>query len=220
MTNTVTPTFIQATADLPIRDPYPNTDLCMAAEKSGMRFLANGWLLCLSTADRDVENFRILCEKEGIRAWPIRTAPSVFTVLADDVRKEAQRVEETMSSDTDDKTAAMTRLELLVKQAVDSKASDIHLEIREPKSVVKFRILGKLVIIDKDLPASAARAIANVAFRVKAEVDYNPREKQQGSLEVILPNNQCITLRINATPVGKRKKMALILYVGYLIMKK
>lgn len=95
----------------------------------------------------------------------------------------------------------------IVTDAIDRKASDIHIEPRLEKHVVRYRIDGILQEI-MDIPSKVEGAVIT-RFKVLARMNIaEHRRPQDGSFSIKF-NERLYDFRINSLPVGSKEKIVI-----------
>lgn len=96
---------------------------------------------------------------------------------------------------------------IIVTQAIDSRASDIHIEPRLDGYVTRYRIDGTLVEVVK-IPASLEDKIIS-RFKVLAKMDIAEKRRPQDGNFTIKYNQQSYDFRINTLPVNGKEKVVI-----------
>ena len=95
----------------------------------------------------------------------------------------------------------------IITNAIDQKASDIHIEPRLEGYVVRYRIDGILRQV-LSLPAKVESAVIT-RFKVLAKMNIAEYRRPQDGTFFIKYNNISYDFRINTLPVGNREKMVI-----------
>lgn len=98
-------------------------------------------------------------------------------------------------------TRQQARLKLLVKEALDADASDIHLEVREAGTKIRFRRNGEMVL-HAIWTERAGQEVASVAFNRETDqgtVIFNPMIPQDASMPLEI-DDRPIRLRLASLP--------------------
>jgi type IV pilus assembly protein PilB len=107
----------------------------------------------------------------------------------------------------DDEASIVQYVEKMLSNAVNKKASDIHLDIWRERLVIRFRIDGILYIIAELSSHFASRIITHL--KVMAQLDITEKRlPQDGRLRIAL-NQQSIDFRISTCPTLHHEKMVL-----------
>ncbi len=135
----------------------------------------------------------LLAHKEDIqKALSIIENRERLKSIIENVKKELKGAESKGES-------AIYQLMLyIIKNAIDKKASDIHIEAEEDGAVVRFRILGKLrEFIDFD--ASIFNALAS-RIKLEAKMDVSEKRKpQDGGFSLKIDGND-FDFRVSSLP--------------------
>lgn len=103
--------------------------------------------------------------------------------------------------------SAMGRMNQILRQALEQKASDIHLEPEEGSIIVKFRCDGNLQVKQK-IADGVQQFILN-RLKVMSEMDITERRLPQDGHLAISWKGQQYDLRISSLPVFQGEKMVL-----------
>lgn len=95
----------------------------------------------------------------------------------------------------------------IITNAIDKKASDIHIEPRLDGYVVRYRMDGILKVVF-NLPAKVESAIIT-RFKVLSKMDIAEYRRPQDGTFTLKYNNISYDFRINTLPVGGREKMVI-----------
>ncbi len=110
------------------------------------------------------------------------------------------------SSYEDDSPIAQT-VSSLLEYAIDSEATDIHIEPREDFTQIRYRIHGKLKEIDR-LPRGAMKALVS-RIKTLANLKINEhRIPQDGYLKLNVSEKQ-FTLRVSTIPIADGEKIVM-----------
>ncbi len=121
-------------------------------------------------------------------------------------------LEEDLSSQVErelqDKTGNVAKfVNKIITNAIDKKASDIHIEPRLDGYIVRYRIDGILRQV-LTLPAKVESAVIT-RFKVLSKMDIAEYRRPQDGTFYIKYNNISYDFRINTLPVGTREKMVI-----------
>ncbi len=121
-------------------------------------------------------------------------------------------LEEDLSSQVErelqDKTGNVAKfVNKIITNAIDKKASDIHIEPRLDGYIVRYRIDGILRQV-LTLPAKVESAVIT-RFKVLSKMDIAEYRRPQDGTFFIKYNNISYDFRINTLPVGTREKMVI-----------
>lgn len=121
---------------------------------------------------------------------------------------EEQSLWEKVQSTIDDITSdAAKYANTIVTQAIDSRASDIHIEPRLDGYVTRYRIDGTLVEVIK-IPQQLEASIVS-RFKVLAKMNIAEHRRPQDGNFTIKYNQQSYDFRINTLPVNGREKIVI-----------
>lgn len=113
-----------------------------------------------------------------------------------------------VQSDIDDISSdAAKYANMIVTQAIDQRASDIHIEPRLDGYVTRYRIDGTLVEVVK-IPAYIESQIV-ARFKVLAKMNIAEHRRPQDGNFTIKYNQQAYDFRINTLPVNGREKIVI-----------
>lgn len=113
-----------------------------------------------------------------------------------------------VQSDIDDISSdAAKYANLIVTQAIDSRASDIHIEPRLDGYVTRYRIDGTLVEVVK-IPANLESSIVS-RFKVLAKMNIAEHRRPQDGNFTIRYNKLSYDFRINTLPVNGKEKIVI-----------
>jgi len=106
------------------------------------------------------------------------------------------------------KHSIVTRLvNSIIREAIESKASDIHIEPQGKFLVVRYRIDGDLKVITR-IPGMLRSAIA-VRIKILTKLDIAETKKPQDGRIGILINGRKIDLRISCLPIYHGEKIVI-----------
>jgi general secretion pathway protein E len=106
------------------------------------------------------------------------------------------------------KGAASEALDRIVTDAMDQRASDIHLEPKEGELLVRFRVDG--VLHDVTRITSDLTPLLLSRLKVAAGLDIANRRKPQDGRASVVVDNRAVDLRISTLPLGERLEKAVI----------
>lgn len=146
--------------------------------------------------DNDFLYIKEQCQTKGYTAFKrIYVNPGILSIIYEEgtVKSKAQKKE--------DKSEMQGKVFDLLQQALDKKASDIHLEVRSNNAEIRFRINSKLVLISP-VAIKEAEALAGLIYRVIAkekEVTFNPRVQQSAIIDQDIAGTR-VRIRLNTMP--------------------
>lgn len=190
-------------AELDPKDrPHPElAEWCL--QRRDIIVLKSGMILSSDPTSRHIQNCKTMMINRGIRPGKVCAAvPSLLSMLLANIAgseehaslAEKQRAEKTISSQ-------QKRLRLLIKEAVDADVSDIHIEVREDVSKIRFRKYGELYLHAEWFPR-LGREVASVAFNKEtdhATAHFNPLVPQDASMPLFFEGKE-IRLRLASMP--------------------
>ena len=174
-----------------------NAKLVAKAKEKHIALLASGQLLCTDPFEMDVRTIKTLTERAGFVSRIFVTTSDIIDAVFEGAGDQIEALAN-LDSDPFSDSKAQRKLDEILEQGIHFGASDIHIEIRPSETYIKYRILGSIRLKSK-LCVSLGTAVANVAFRVKANKDFNLKEVQQGSFNAHWSGGQT-RLRINYQP--------------------
>ncbi|OGH99241.1 MAG: hypothetical protein A2104_00345 [Candidatus Melainabacteria bacterium GWF2_32_7] len=95
----------------------------------------------------------------------------------------------------------------LITEAIEKKASDIHIEPRNDKYVVRYRTDGILRQI-LEVPSKIENLLIS-RLKVVARMDIAEHRRPQDGSFTLKYNNKLYNLRLNTLPVGSKEKMVI-----------
>ncbi len=104
--------------------------------------------------------------------------------------------------------AAADALDRLVTDAMDQRASDIHLEPKEGELLVRYRVDG--VLHDVTRISADLTPLLLSRLKVGAGLDIANRRKPQDGRASIIMDGRPVDLRISTLPLGERMEKAVI----------
>ena len=174
-----------------------NGKLIAKAKEKHIALLASGQLLCADPFAMDVRTIKTMAERAGFACKIFVTTGDIIDAVFESAGDQIAALAENDSDPFSD-TKAQRTLDEILEQGIHFGASDIHIEIRPSETYIKYRILGSIRLKSK-LSVNLGTAVANVAFRVKANKDFNLKEVQQGAFNARWSGGQT-RLRINYQP--------------------
>ena len=125
-----------------------------------------------------------------------------------DIGQGEQTLWQKVQSDIDEISSdAAKYANMIVTQAIDSRASDIHIEPRLDGYVTRYRIDGTLVEVVK-IPAYLESSIVS-RFKVLAKMNIAEHRRPQDGNFTIKYNQKSYDFRINTLPVNGREKIVI-----------
>lgn len=131
-----------------------------------------------------------------------------FAASVDAQGAAEQTLWQKVQSDIDDISSdAAKYANMIVTQAIDSRASDIHIEPRLDGYITRYRIDGTLVEVVK-IPAHLESSIVS-RFKVLAKMNIAEHRRPQDGNFTIKYNQQSYDFRINTLPVNGKEKIVI-----------
>ena len=166
----------------------------------GIVVMTGGLILTSNPASPDVQSCKVILSREGVTAKDVLPATKalIHLILQSATNDEGDSQEEDLLTTA---TSQQQRLRALVQEAIEAGASDIHLEVRETGTKVKFRKHGELYLQSK-WSYKAGKEIASVAFNKEtdqATAHFNPLVPQDASMPLDIAGH-AIRLRLASLP--------------------
>ena len=131
-----------------------------------------------------------------------------FAASGDAQGAAEQTLWQKVQNDIDDISSdAAKYANMIVTQAIDSRASDIHIEPRLDGYITRYRIDGTLVEVVK-IPAHLESSIVS-RFKVLAKMNIAEHRRPQDGNFTIKYNQQSYDFRINTLPVNGKEKIVI-----------
>jgi type II secretory ATPase GspE/PulE/Tfp pilus assembly ATPase PilB-like protein len=160
--------------------------------------LQSGCILSSRPSSRLVQNCKIVMQNKGIVPGVVYPATSelIQMLLAD-----AGSDDDYQTSNESGVSTQQQRLRMLVKDALDLEASDIHIEVRPDIARIRFRKHGEL-FLQAEWPTHLAREVCSVAFNKETDhsiTHFNPLVPQNASMPLAI-EEQVVRLRLASLP--------------------
>lgn len=190
--------ILASQSDLNPKDRAMPEMLAWCRRQNSLVVLQNGTILCSDPASRVVQNCKIVMLNKGLMPGIVYPATQelVEMLLANAVEQQEKSPTEILSVSTQQQ-----RLRMLVKEALDVDATDIHIEVRSDIANIRFRKHGELFLHAEWLPR-LAREIATVAFNKETDhaiSHFNPLVPQSASMPLQI-DDRVIRLRLSSLP--------------------
>ncbi|HWH52242.1 MAG TPA: GspE/PulE family protein, partial [Gemmatimonadaceae bacterium] len=104
--------------------------------------------------------------------------------------------------------SAVEALDWLITEAIDQRASDIHIEARDGEALVRFRVDGVLHDI-RHVPRDVTPFLMS-RIKIIAGVDIADRLRPKDGRAAIVFDDRTIDLRISSLPLGERNEKSVI----------
>ena len=164
--------------------------------------------------DRYLEQYYKRQDREEHKKTGYRKEKSALESLTEEIQAsgEEQNQEQSLwqrvQSDIEDISSnAAKYANMIVTQAIDQRASDIHIEPRLDGYVARYRIDGTLNEVVK-IPASLESQIVS-RFKVLSKMNIAEHRRPQDGNFTIKYNNKSYDFRINTLPVSGKEKMVI-----------
>lgn len=178
---TNTPLFAsQADLDPKDRAMVEMHDWCQ--QQGNIVVLRSGNILTSKPDSRTVQNCKVVMLNKGIKIGSVLAAtPSLVNLLLANVDDPENQ---DFNRDSNTFSVQQQRLRMLIKEALQARASDIHIEVREDVTRILFRKNGEMYLHAEWLPR-LGREIASVAFNKETDSTqshFNPLVPQDASM--------------------------------------
>ena len=151
-------------------------------ERGNIVVLRSGNILTSNPESRVVQNCKVVMTNKGVKIGSVLAATTALITLL------LANVDDPDNNDfnNDDSTFSVQqqRLRMLVREALQAKASDIHIEVRDDVTRILFRKNGEMGLHAEWLPR-LGREIASVAFNKETDSTqshFNPLVPQDASM--------------------------------------
>lgn len=192
--------LVSSQSDLDPKDRAMPEMLAWCEKRGDIVVLKSGMILSSNPSSRSVQNCKIILQNKGIK--PSKVVPATFEliqmVLANATGIETKQVNDDL---LDSVSAQQQRLRILVKEAIQAHATDIHIEVREDIANIRFRKHGELFLHAEWLP-HIGREVASVAFNKETDhsvVHFNPLIPQNASMPLYIDGVD-VRLRLASMP--------------------
>lgn len=160
--------------------------------------LNNNNILTSDPSSRLVQNCKIVMHNKSLLPGIVFPATSSLIAM---LLANAEESDNTHDSNVIQVSTQQQRLRMLVKEALQMKATDIHIEVREDIAQIRFRKHGELYLHAEWLP-KLAREVASVAFNKETDHSishFNPLVPQNASMPLRIDERD-IRLRLASLP--------------------
>lgn len=169
-------------------------------EHEDLVVLQDGTILACDPISRNVQNCKIVMLNKGLRPGKVLPAThELIGVLLANVNEEG--IDADALTEAGAISVQQQRLRMLVRDAIQAHASDIHIEVREEVTRIYFRRHGELYLHVEWL-SRLGREIASVAFNKEtdyATTHFNPHVPQNASMPLIIDDVE-VRLRLASMP--------------------
>jgi type IV pilus assembly protein PilB len=129
------------------------------------------------------------------------------TNVDDDVLLEESVEPQVSSEDAANKAPVIRFVDLLMSQAVKTRASDIHIEPQETSTVVRMRVDG--VLRDMIPPAKKMQAAVTARIKIVAQMDIAERRLPQDGRFKMKVSGRSIDVRVSTIPTIYGEKVVM-----------
>lgn len=172
--------------------------LSWCRERGDIVVLNDGSILSSNPSSRAVQNCKIVMMHQGLRPEKVSPASSsLIKILLENAEEESEKT----PLETETVSTQQQRLRILVKEALNAKASDIHIEVRPEIARIRFRKNGELYLHAEWLP-KLGREVASVAFNKETDhaiTHFNPLIPQSASMPLTIEGHE-VRLRLSSLP--------------------
>lgn len=138
-----------------------------------------------------------------------RAEGEIHKIVSKQNAEEAKKVETTIVEDIVEESPEIKFVDLILDQAINDRASDIHIEQTDTKVIVRFRLDGVLKDISDNTPKVMAAGIIS-RIKIMANMDIAERRKpQDGRLSRVHPKRGKIDFRVAILPTVTGEKIVM-----------
>lgn len=185
--------------DLPPHDKPMVEMAAWCAKHEHIMVMASGLILSSQPTSRDIQNCKIVMLNKGIT--PGRVVPATPALIAMLMANAHVASGGSDFHEPESVSEQQQRLRMLVREARQAHASDIHIEVRQDVARIRFRKHGELYLHAEWL-AKLGRELASVAFNKETDnavSHFNPMVPQSASMSLRLDGHE-IRLRLASMP--------------------
>lgn len=191
--------ILERQSDLNPKDHAMPEMLAWCREQKTIVVLQSGNILSSNPSSRLIPNCKIVMFNQGLVPGDVHPTTSTL------IHMLLENAEEPSLTDGDHSLVSVSsqqqRLRMLIKEALDLEASDIHIEVREKIARIRFRKHGELFLHAEWLP-KLGREIAAVAFNKETDhamTHFNPTVPQSAAMPLKIEGRE-IRLRLASLP--------------------
>jgi len=189
---------LSSQADLDPKDKLMPEMLAWCEKQGNIAVLKSGSILSSNPSSRVVQNCKIIMQNKGMKPGKVIPATNelIQMILANAIGLEAKH-----ELEADAVSAQQQRLRILIKEAIEVHATDIHIEVREDVARIRFRKHGELYLHAEWLP-QVGREVASVAFNKETDhsvIHFNPLIPQNASMPLYVDGIE-VRLRLASLP--------------------
>lgn len=192
--------ILDSQADLAPKDRAMPEMLAWCKRQADVVVLTSGVILTSNPVSRAIQNCKIVMINKGLRPGRVLAATQqLITLLLENALTQEEKAQE--EDEVETVSAVQQRLRMLVKEAINADASDIHIEVRPDAAYIRFRKHGELYLHSEWLP-KLGREIASVAFNKETDhaiTHFNPLIPQNASMPLEIENKE-VRLRLASLP--------------------
>ena len=191
--------ILETQSDLTPKDrALPEMVTWCRQQTDAIAVLQNGTILCNNPLSRVVQNCKVVLRHKGFIPGDVMAASvHLIRILLDN----AEVAIDITPTPTQTMSNQQQRLRLLVREAVQLGATDIHLEVRDSVAYIRFRKHGEL-FLHAEWRTKLAREVAAVAFNKETDhaiSHFNPLIPQNASMPIDV-DGRTIRLRLASLP--------------------
>ncbi len=191
--------ILSSQSDLSPKERAVPEMLAWCREQGEIVVLLSGAILTSNPGSRKVQNAKVVMQDKGLVPGLVYPATSSLIRL---LLENAQEIHDPDARrGLDPVSTQQQRLRILVKEALNTGASDIHMEIREDIARIRFRKHGELYLHAEWLP-KLGREVASVAFNKETDqssTHFNPLIPQNASMPLQIDGHK-VRLRLASLP--------------------
>jgi len=190
---------LRSQEDIDVKTKAASSMLAWCKQYGDIVVLMNGLILTANPDARYIQNCKVVMMHEGIT--PGKVVPAgreLIKILLDNIDDEEKRKQALAEVTVSDQ---QQRLRALILEALRSKVSDIHLEVRQDVARIRFRKHGTMYVHAEWLPR-LGREVASVAFNKETDhavTYFNPLVPQSASMPLMIEGKE-IRLRLATLP--------------------
>lgn len=190
--------ILESQSDLNPKDKAHPAMLAWCREHGDVVVLQSNDILCNAPLSRRVSNCKTIMRNKALAPGNVFAARhSLIRILLENAEIAADFV----PVSNNHISIQQQRLRMLVKEAIELNATDIHLEVREKIAKIRLRRHGELLLHAEWLP-KLAREICSVAFNSETDhaiSHFNPLVPQNASMPITI-EGEPIRLRLASLP--------------------
>lgn len=192
---------LSSQSELDPRDRVMPEMLAWCKRQNDIVVMKSGLVLTCNPTSRAIQNCKIVMLNHNSHPTRIVAATRALIELLLANAEAKAELESSHIEEIETVSAQQQRLRLLVKEAVLSGVSDIHIEVRQDTARVRFRKDGELYLHAEWVP-KIGREIASVAFNKETDhsiTHFNPIVPQNASMPLEIDERH-VRLRLASLP--------------------